>query len=88
MLRVFKKRSKTAGLPPGTLIYTGKKRTGKVRITVIDYDDKQVKQKEVQTIEESFPFKNRPTVTWINIDGLHGVDNIEKIGMGLSCSCD
>ncbi len=26
------------------------------------------------------PFRDRPTVTWINVDGLHQVDLIEKIG--------
>ncbi|MFB0509709.1 MAG: magnesium/cobalt transporter CorA, partial [bacterium] len=31
-------------------------------------------------IEECFPFKDKPTVTWINIDGIHKVEVIEKIG--------
>jgi magnesium transporter len=34
----------------------------------------------VKTIEECFPFKETPTVTWINIDGVHQADIIEKIG--------
>jgi magnesium transporter len=31
-------------------------------------------------VEECFPFKDTPTVTWINIDGIHDVNIIEKIG--------
>jgi magnesium transporter len=31
-------------------------------------------------IEEAFPLKDLPTITWINIDGLHEIDVIEKIG--------
>lgn len=31
-------------------------------------------------IDECYPFKEKPTVTWINIDGIHDVDIIERIG--------
>lgn len=72
--------SKKVGLPPGTLVHVGKKPTGKVKITIIDYDEHQVVEKEVKTIDECFPFKNTPTVTWINIDGVHDVNIVEKIG--------
>jgi len=37
-------------------------------------------KKKLADIEESFPFKDKPSVTWLNIDGLHEVDIIEKIG--------
>ncbi len=78
--RLFRKTSKMVGLPPGTLVHIGEKRTGEVKITVIDYDEKQFQEKEVKTVEECFPFKDTPTVTWININGVHQEDIIEKIG--------
>ena len=31
-------------------------------------------------MEDCFPYKNKSTVTWINIDGIHRVDIIESIG--------
>ena len=74
------KHSKKAGLPPGTLIHTGQKKVDSVRITVMDYDENSFEEKQVTTVEECFPFKSTPTVTWINIDGLHDVSIIEKIG--------
>jgi len=80
MLRLIKKRSKKAGLPPGTLVHIGEKKTEKVKITIIDYDETQFQEKEVKTIEECLSFKDKPTVTWINIDGIHQIDIIEKIG--------
>jgi len=80
MPRFIKKRSKKAGLPPGTLVHIGERKTKKVRITVTDYDETQFEQEAVKTVEECFPFKDRPTVTWINIDGLHDVKVIEKLG--------
>ncbi len=80
MARFIKKTSKKVGLPPGTLVHIGERKTKKVRITVIDYDETQFEQEAVKTVEECFPFKDKPTVTWINIDGLHEVHVIEKIG--------
>ena len=75
-----KKRSKKSGLPPGTLVHIGEKKTEEVKITIIDYDEIYFEEKEVKTIEECFPFKEKPTVTWINIDGIHQLDVIEKLG--------
>jgi magnesium transporter len=80
MPRFIKKTSKKAGLPPGTLVHIGERKTGKVRITVIDYDETHFEEEAVKTVEECFPFKDKPTVTWINIDGLHDVQIIEKLG--------
>lgn len=80
MPKLIIKRSKKIGLPPGTPIHVGEKKIGRVRIKIIDYDEAQFQEKEAKTVEECFPFKDKPTVTWINIDGIHQVDIIEKIG--------
>ena len=80
MPRFIKRSSKTIGLPPGSLVHVGDTRTAKVKITVIDYDEKNFEEKEVKKVEECFPFKEKPTVTWINVDGVHQLDIIEKIG--------
>jgi magnesium transporter len=78
--RPGKKRSHKAGLPPGTLVHVGERKAEKVKIRILDYDEAQFEEKEAKTIEESFPFRDKPTVTWINIDGLHEVEIIEKLG--------
>jgi magnesium transporter len=80
MQRLIKKRSPKVGLPPGTLVHIGEKKVEKARITIMDYDETNLEEKEAKTIEESYPFKDKPTVTWINIDGLHEVEIIEKLG--------
>ena len=78
--RLIKRQSKTAGLPPGTLVHVGERKTEKVRITFMDYDEHDFQEKQVSNIEDCFPFKDTPTVTWINIDGLHNTEIIEKLG--------
>lgn len=80
MSRLFKRAAKKIGLPPGTLVHVGEKKIDKTKIRVIDFDDTQVREKEFESIELCFPFKDEPSVTWINIDGLHEVNVIEKIG--------
>jgi magnesium transporter len=74
------KISKKRGLPPGTLVHIGEKKAEKTRITIIDYDEEHYEDKGATSIEDCFPFKDKPTVTWINIDGVHDLDVIEKIG--------
>ena len=80
MLKLFRKTTRKVGLPPGTLVQVEEKKAEKVRISLIDYDEAQFQEKEAATIEECFPFKDKPTVTWINIDSIHQADILEKIG--------
>jgi len=80
MLRFMKKISKKVGLPPGALVHVGDKKTEYVRIRVIDYDEENLEERELEKVEDSFSYKERPSITWINIDGLHEVDIIQKIG--------
>ncbi len=74
------KSAKKAGLPPGSVIYVGEKKVQEIKITILDYDKDTVQEKQVQHIEDCFPFKDTASVTWINVDGLHNVQTIEKIG--------
>ena len=52
----------------------------KPRITVIDYDEGHFQETEVKSVEECFIFKDKPFVTWINIDCLRQMDTLEKLG--------
>jgi len=80
MAKVIKKASRKIGLPPGTLVHIGERKTESVKITVIDYDEARLEEKEVKSAEECYPFRDKPSVTWINVDGLHDLKVIEKIG--------
>jgi magnesium transporter len=80
MAKMIKKRSRKAGLPPGTLVHIGEKKAGEPIITLIDYDEAHLQESEVKTVEECFSFREMPTVTWINVEGVHEVKVVEKIG--------
>lgn len=80
MSKFIKKVSKTIGLAPGSLVYVGDKKQEKPRISIIDYNQENFNEKQAKDIEECFPFKESPTITWININGIHDVDVIDRIG--------
>lgn len=80
MSKRLKRRRKASALSPGTLVHIGEHKTDKVRITIVDYDETNFEMTEVSAVEETFPFRDTEAVTWINIDGVHEINNIEKIG--------
>ncbi|MDZ4846077.1 MAG: magnesium/cobalt transporter CorA [Chitinophagales bacterium] len=74
------KRSKKAGLPPGSLVYLGDRKVETTRITLFNYTRETILEKEILNFEECLSFRDEKSVTWINIDGLHDVSVIEKAG--------
>ncbi len=69
-----------AGLPPGALVHVGKRKAENVKVSFIDYDSNEINEKDVTKIEDIFKLKATPTVSWINIDGLHDTNLIAKVG--------
>jgi magnesium transporter len=80
MPRFIKKYKEKVGLPPGTLIHLGKDRTAESRITVYDYNEKEMNEIGIDRVEECFPFRDTASVTWINVDGVHQTGIVEAIG--------
>jgi magnesium transporter len=80
ILRNGADRSSKKGLDPGSLVYVGKPKTGKPRLSVLDYDAENFLEKTAASPEECFPFRDTATVTWINVDGVHDPAIVEKIG--------
>ena len=74
MQKLTKKRSKKVGLPPGSLIHIGEKKKEGTKISIQDYDETNFQEKEAKTIDECFLLKDKPTVTWINVDGIHQIE--------------
>lgn len=78
--RMLFRKVKNTRLAPGSLVYTGEKKMDKPRIRFFDYDEQQVREEEVDDIQKCFPLRDLPTVSWINVDGLHEVDLIGNLG--------
>jgi len=80
MSRWFQKSAKRAGLAPGTVTYVGEPRQGRVRVRYFDYDAERLTEEEPTSVDACLPLKERPTVSWINIDGLHDTAQLERLG--------
>jgi magnesium transporter len=78
-----KRRSAKAGLPPGTLVYIGERKTDRVRLTLIQYRDGFFNQQELKSVGEFlaiYAATEAGVITWLDIGGLHDVPIIEQIG--------
>ncbi|WP_452220896.1 magnesium/cobalt transporter CorA [Lacinutrix salivirga] len=75
-----KKYKKQLGQIPGALVYTGTKENNKLFIESFDYGPDFFEEKELKTVEEAFDYKISDSITWININGLNNIDEIEKVG--------
>jgi hypothetical protein len=65
----------TTDLPPGSQVMPDN-----TKITVTVYDETHFHEIEVKSVEECFAFKSGPSITWINIDCLHEMGILEKLG--------
>jgi magnesium transporter len=80
MVRINHRRSRKAGLPPGSLVHIGEKKAERTKITIIDYDGESFQEKEAESIEECCALRETPTVSWINVDGVHDSRLISDLG--------
>ena len=45
---LIRRSSKKSGLPPGTIVHTGEDKDRKVKITVLDYNEKDVDEQTLK----------------------------------------
>jgi len=72
--------SKTVGLPPGTLVYTGDSTDAGTKISILDYNPECLDESPIDDISKCKFFKDRNTVTWLNVDGLTDTVKLGFIG--------
>lgn len=80
MGKLIRKRSQKAGLPPGSLVYTGERVHEEVRISIIEYNEKHFQERMIGGFDECLVMQDKPGVTWIKVEGIHAVENLEKLG--------
>jgi magnesium transporter len=76
----FRGRSRKAGLPPGTLVHIGARSAERVRISVIEYGEKQFQEKDISEVQDLAPYLESRYTTWIRVQGLQQTDIIQAVG--------
>lgn len=79
--RFIKKRSVKAGLPPGSMVHIGTAPEGGVEIAAIRYDQATLDEQRYGSMDACLADLGRlPGVTWLNVEGVHDVDLIRRLG--------
>jgi len=79
-MRISKKSSQKAGLPPGSLIHIGNYFGHKIRLSVIEYDEKTIIEEEDVSIEHCLKRMQTPLMTWVQVNGVYDPQIIASIG--------
>ena len=80
MPRTVQKRSRKAGLPPGTPVHIGERKSETTRLTLLHYNEQRAVEQEIKTVDEAQALRSSPGVSWINVTGLHDVEQLAQFG--------
>lgn len=79
MARFIKKQKHEIGLSPDELLFRGEQKIDQIALRIIDFDANSFKEETIKTVHEVLNFKEKESVTWFNIDGLHNIYIMEEI---------
>lgn len=82
-MKLVQKRSKKTGLPPGTLVHIGERKTEKVTITTFHYTGTGCEEQQSEQPDHLAPPADE-SVVWINVGGVHKVEVVEALGKQFS----
>ena len=80
MSRLAPKRSRKAGLPPGTPVHLGERKSETTHLTLLHYNEQQAVITEIKSAREYLALRDSPGVSWINVTGLHEVETLAQFG--------
>ncbi len=79
MARFLKSREESIGLSPYDLKFLGEQKLDFVRLRLVNYNQEQLAEHELSSVDDFEQFYSKKTVSWINIDGLHDAEVLQKL---------
>jgi magnesium transporter len=73
-------RFQNIGAPPGSLYYNGEQRDQNVKMTLIEFNESEFFEKDFYNFEECTAHFKDTMIKWINVEGVHNTELIEKLG--------
>lgn len=73
-------RLQNIGAPPGTLFYNGEQSGERIKITLIEFNEKDFFEKEFFDLSDCLTHVQDNMVKWVNVEGVHNTALIEKLG--------
>lgn len=77
--KLFRKKKKPAGLPPGTPVYTGEYHDLKVTVNLLDFNETGFDEKTITQPEETITCTKEGSISWLDVEGLNDVPFIQKL---------
>jgi magnesium transporter len=74
------RRGIKSGMAPGTPVFIGERKRDHTRVDIIDFNEMQVHELTDTGLDQCAALARTPTVTWINISGVHDMGIIESLG--------
>lgn len=75
-----KKKKHNVGAPPGELYYSGKVQEGRVKLTLVQYNENEFLEQDFYDLSELLMAKRPGMLRWVNVDGIHKLELIECLG--------
>jgi magnesium transporter len=83
MRKNYRTRIAKTGLPPGSLVHVGERHTERPLLSLMVYNDQEVKERTLTGIEECRGFQDQAeaeAVAWLHVEGLHDIGLMEHLG--------
>ncbi len=84
MARFIKKQKIEIGVSPDELLFRGKQKSEEITLRIIDYDSENLEENAIKKVQEALDFREKNSVTWLNVDGLHDASIMEEISKGFN----
>ena len=49
-------------------------------VSILDYSKETLEEKKISSVEEILQYRDKQSITWVNIEGLKNVDFFEQLG--------
>jgi magnesium transporter len=82
MKRLTPRRSRKAGLPPGSVVHIGTTSSQPTRIQTLRYGPDRLVEEPNATLDQALACREEAGVAWINVDGVQDVEVLKKLGEG------
>lgn len=81
MARFTRKNKNEIGRAPDELFFRGEKKIENMRLRIIDFDAEHCEEVNLSKTKESIKYRERDSVSWFNIDGLHNSEAMNNIAL-------
>jgi len=81
-IRIRRKKSdyaKKIGLPPGQIMYVGEHDMAPVKISLIKYNETEVIEEHIESVDEIASYLDPAYTIWINLDGINDSEIMQKL---------